>query len=215
VLLAASAGVSVGHAARPTTTSLAMTFPDPPSDPTVGPFSGLYNDSNGPYVNGADPGHKTPNVYFDSSNLLFDLTGSTRSLCLKFDIAPPFVFSSLPSPINTCFPVQANTLTTADYGGVANLVSGQSQYFSIVIYWTGLGTDNLSHKYSVAFRNRDSHPLWVGRSGDTWTFITQPTPDGNGTDGIGRVSVYLSGKGGGWNDVGDYYMPFSATATKQ
>jgi hypothetical protein len=190
--------------------SLDVTFNVPAGYPPPAP--GIYSDDKGMYADRSDSGGRTPNVYSDGSNFQFDLLGSPeRSLCVNFD--QPTTALSTMAPSSFCSKVQANTLTSVEYGGVSNLGDGASNYFSMVFYWTGMGVDGKSHDYSVAFRNRDGdgagNALLATRTGNSWTLGT----GGSGTSGIGKVSVYLSGKGGGWNVVGDYMLPFQFTAT--
>lgn len=174
--------------------SLTLTFDDAPI--------GVDSGGSGPYIDYRDPGGRTPSVYSNGSNFVMDLRGSSRTLCLHF---PTAQLGSL-EPAANCSPVQMNTLTTPDNGGISSL-SCDTKDFSMVIYFTAIGGDGKSHDYNLAFRrldgsgitaNEDCHGMWT------------VTPLG-----LGRVSVYLKGKAGGWVVVKDYDMPFRFVATAQ
>jgi hypothetical protein len=166
---------------------------------------GITSDPHDPdaYIDRSDPGKRTPSVTSDGSNFQLDLRGSTRTLYLDF--SEPLSSLSLPmlAPVSGWFAPQANTLQTADYGGVFDLQPGTANTFSMVYYWTGIGADGKSHDYNVAYRQRDGSGLVASANsdGNHWSLET--------LQGVSaRVSVYLSGKGGGWNVIGDYDMPF-------
>jgi hypothetical protein len=174
------------------------------ADPNLTAY-GITSDNHVPdaYIDRSDPGRRTPSITSDSSNFQLDLRGSTRTLHLDFD--KPLSLSALPTlaPVSGWFAPQANTLQTADYGGVFDLQPGTTNTFSMVYYWTGMGADGKSHDYNVAYRQRDGSGLVAvaNADGNHWSLET--------IQGVSaRVSVYLSGKGGGWNVVGDYDMPF-------
>lgn len=165
--------------------------------------SGITSDGYGVYIDRSDPGRKGPGVSSDGANFQLDLRGSTR--LLHFDFDKPLLPLALPTlaPMTGWVAPQANTLQTAAYGGVFDLQSGTFNTFSMVYYWTGMGVDGKSHDYNVAYRQRDDSGLVAvaNADGNHWSLET--------IQGVSaRVSVYLSGKGGGWNVVGDYDMPF-------
>ena len=76
----------------------------------------------------------------------------------------------------------------------------------MVFYFTGMGGDGKSHDYNLAFRRLNGSGIRATEDcNGRWTV----TPLG-----LGKVSVYLKGKGGGGNELIDYAMPFEFVASR-
>jgi hypothetical protein len=179
-------------------------IPDPPD---------AIKSDGSQYVDYGDSGGRSPSVYANG-NINIDLRGSSHTMQLRFDDGPVTTYGNpgLLLPRSGSYPTLLNSLTTATYGGITDLAPGTSNTFSIVIYWTGPGLDDKTHDYNVAFRQRYNSGVTASANNDatSWTIDSETTT----SNSVGRVSVYLSGKGGGWSEIADYVLPFHFVATR-
>ena len=192
--------------------SLDVTFRDAPAAILPNVVPDAVRSDGLAYVDYGDPGGRAPSVFGDG-NIVIDLRGSLRTMQLRFDNGPLITYGNAGlAPIGGSYPTLLNSLTMATYGGITDLGPNASNTFSIVIYWTGPGMDGKTHDYNVAFRQRNNSGVTATANNETtsWT-IDSVTPSSNS---VGRVSVYLSGKGGGWNEIADYELPFHFVAMR-
>ncbi len=180
--------------AQSSTFSLTIQFRNDPAD-------GLKSDGVEPYVDLAEG--RAPSVYSANGAIELVLKGSLRTMHLQF---PAQGSPAGPMPLSGAFPVQMQTLIST-YGGITDLTGNMSNQYSVVFYWRGPGTDNALHDYSLAFRQRNSSGVVATANATGWSVSTL-------TD-VGRVSVNIGGKNGGWLDLADCYLPFGFTASRQ
>lgn len=195
------------------TFSLDVQFRDAADPADVVRSDGGGPDAAGVYADLGDPGGRAPAVYADG-NIIVDLRGSTRTMQFQFGsdnsaVRLPVISSAVALPVSGSYPALIQSLT-ATYGGITDLAPGAENTYSIVFYWSGPGTDNRTHDYNLAFRQRNpsSGGVRVLASSDGNSWSVEPLT------GVGRLSGYAGGKGGGWIELADVDAPFQFVARR-